>query len=133
MLVYGSKPWPTKRPSHQLISPGSIITGRLARATPEELADPASVPRIRTGQTLRIVGQSIFFVAIFAAYIMVAIIFRKAQRLNKPKQALWWIAATAPFLILRGSYGILSSADWQYSYYLPTNVSSSSKHGIVID
>lgn len=100
-----------------------MITGGLSRATPAELANPGSVPRVQTGQHLRIVGQCIFFVAIFAAFVMVAIIFRKAQRLNKPKEALWWIASTAPFLILRGIYGILSSADWQYSYYLPTNVS----------
>jgi hypothetical protein len=102
---------------------GSMITGGLSRATPSELANPGSVPRVRTGQHLRIIGQCIFFVAIFAAFVMVGIIFRKAQRLNKPKEALWWIASTAPFLILRGMYGILSSADWQYSYYLPTNVS----------
>jgi len=105
------------------LTSGSMITGGLARATPPELANPGSVPRIQTGQHLRIIGQCIFLVAIFAAFIMVAIIFRKAQRLNKPKEALWWIASTAPFLILRGIYGILSSADWQYSYYLPTNVS----------
>lgn len=100
-----------------------MITGGLSRATPEELANPRSISRIKTGQNLRIIGQCIFFVAIFAAYIMVGIIVRKAQRLNKPKEALWWIAATAPFLILRGIYGIISSSDWQYSYYLPTNVS----------
>lgn len=104
-----------------------MITGGLARATPEGLANPGSVSRIKTGQNLRIVGQCIFFVAIFAAYVMVAIIFRKAQRLHKSKQALWWIIATAPFLVLRGIYGILSSADWQYSYYLPTNVGSSTR------
>jgi heme/copper-type cytochrome/quinol oxidase subunit 3 len=100
-----------------------MITGGLSRATPEELANPGSISRVETGQHLRIVGQCIFFVAIFAAYIMVAMIGRKAQKLNKPKEALWWIAATAPFLILRGICGILSSANWQYSYYLPTNVS----------
>jgi hypothetical protein len=102
---------------------GSMITGGLSRATSAELANPGSIPRVQTGQHLRIVGQCIFFVAIFAAFVMVGIIFRKAQRLNKPKEALWWIASTAPFLILRGIYGILSSANWQYSYYLPTNVS----------
>jgi hypothetical protein len=100
-----------------------MITGGLSRATPEELANPGSVTRINTGQTMRIIGQSLFLIAIFAAYIMLAYIIRKAQRLNKPKEALWWIAATAPFLILRGVYGILSASDWQFSYYLATNVS----------
>jgi hypothetical protein len=121
LLIVGSE-YSQRTPLVPLIS-GSMITGGLSRATPAELADPSSIPRVQTGQHLRIVGQCIFFVAIFAAYIMVGIIFRKAQRLNKPKEALWWIASTAPFLILRGIYGILSSADWQYSYYLPTNVS----------
>jgi len=109
---------------------GSMITGGLSRATSAELADPGSIPRVQTGQHLRIVGQCIFFVAIFAAFVMVGIIFRKAQSLNKPKEALWWIASTAPFLILRGIYGILSSADWQYSYYLPTNVSPLHSSGV---
>jgi len=121
LLITGSE-YPYRTSQMSLI-PGSMITGGLSRATPAALANPGSVPRVQTGQHLRIVGQCIFFVAIFAAFVMVAIIFRKAQRLNKPKEALWWIASTAPFLILRGIYGILSSADWQYSYYLPTNVS----------
>jgi len=123
MLVVGSASHPLS--SQHPLTPGSMITGGLSRATPEELANPGSVSRISTGQRLRIIGQCIFFVAIFAAYIMVGIIGRKAQRLKKAKEALWWIAATAPFLILRGIYGILSSADWQFSYYLPTNVSIS--------
>jgi heme/copper-type cytochrome/quinol oxidase subunit 3 len=99
-----------------------MITGGLSRATPEELADPGSITRVKTGQKMRIIGQCLFFAAIFAAYIMLGIIIRKAQRFNKPKEALWWIAATAPFLILRGIYGIVSASDWQFSYYLPTNV-----------
>lgn len=103
--------------------PGSMITGGLSRATTEELSNPASIPRVKTGQNLRIVGQCIFFVAILAAFVLLGWIFRKATRLGKPKEALWWLAATAPFLIIRGAYGIVSSADWQYSYYLPTNVS----------
>lgn len=109
-----------------------MITGGLSRATPEEIQDPASIPRVKTGQNLRIVGQSIFFVAILAAFVLLGWVFRKANRLGKPKEALWWLAATAPFLIIRGAYGIVSSADWQYSYYLPTNVGPSVKRPSVI-
>lgn len=101
-----------------------MVTGGLSRATTEEILNPASIPRVKTGQDLRIAGQCIFFLAIIAAFALLGWIFRKASRLGKPKEGLWWLAATAPFLIIRGAYGIVSSADWQYSYYLPTNVSS---------
>lgn len=100
-----------------------MVTGGLSRATPEELLNPRSISRVKTGQNLRIVGQCLFFAAIIAAYFLVAWVARKAQRVGKPKEALWWLAATSPFLIIRGAYGIVSAADWQYSYYLPTNVS----------
>lgn len=100
------------------------MTGGLSDASPEQLGNPRSITRVRTGQDLRIVGQSLFFAAIIAAYALLAWIMRKAQRLGKNKEALWWLAATAPFLILRGAYGIVSASDWQYSYYLPTNVST---------
>ena len=99
-----------------------MVTGGLAHATSSELFDPASIPRVKTGQSLRIVGQCLLFVAILAAFVLLGGIFRKATRLGKPKEALWWLAATAPFLVIRGAYGIVSASDWQYSYYLPTNV-----------
>jgi hypothetical protein len=105
-----------------------MITGSLSRATSEEILNPASIPRVKTGQDLRIVGQCLFFVAIIAAFILLGWIFQKARRLGKPKEALWWLAATAPFLIIRGAYGIVSASDWQYSYYLPTNVSHDFSH-----
>lgn len=105
-----------------------MVTGGLSDAPSEQLADPRSIPRVKTGQDLRIVGQCLFFAAIVAAFILLAWIARKAHRLGKNKEALWWLAATAPFLILRGAYGIVSAADWQFSYYLPTNVSWSPSH-----
>lgn len=101
---------------------GSMISGGLARATLEELYDPASIPRVKTGQNLRIIGQVLFLCAIIAGYAALVYVIRRAGARGAARQPLWWMAATAPFLLLRGSYGVLSSADWHYSYYLPTNV-----------
>lgn len=78
---------------------------------------------MKLGQTLRIVGQAMFFLAIIAGYAALLYIIRRAGQRGKPREALWWMAATAPFLLLRGAYGVVSAADWQFSYYLPSNVS----------
>jgi hypothetical protein len=64
-----------------------------------------------------------FLVAIVVGYGMLGWIVRKAGRMGKDKKPLWWLVASAPFLLVRGAYGVLSSADWQYSYYIPDNVS----------
>lgn len=100
-----------------------MISGALSKATPQELLNPSSIPKVKTGQNLRIAGQSLFLVAIIVGFGMLGYIVRKAGHLGKDRTALWWLAASAPFLLVRGIYGVLSAADWKYSYYIPDNVS----------
>jgi hypothetical protein len=99
-----------------------MISGGLGNATLEQLQDPAAIPRVHTGQKLRVIGQSLFLVAILVGYALLLVVFRRAGQRAKPREALWCMLATAPFLLLRGAYGVISSADWTFSYYLPTNV-----------
>lgn len=103
--------------------PGALITSGLSGATPGEFLNPSSIPRVNTGQDLRIAGQSIFLAAIVGAYALLGWIYYKADRIDKPMEALWWLVATSPLLIIRGIYGVVSAADWKFSYYLPINVS----------
>lgn len=101
-----------------------MISGGLAHATVEQLlGDPTTIPRVHTGHKLRIIGQALFLAAIFAAYAALLFVVRRAGRKGKYRTPLWWMAASAPFLLLRGAYGVISSADWKFSYYLPSNVS----------
>lgn len=100
---------------------GALITSGLSDATPAEFLDPSSIPRVNTGQDLRIAGASIFLAAIVGVYALLGWIIYKAD--DKPMEALWWLVATSPLLILRAIYGVVSAADWKFSYYLPINVS----------
>jgi hypothetical protein len=102
----------------------SMISTALTQATPEEAKNLPSIPKADTGHKLRIAGQCLFLGAIIVAYVLLYVIYRKAKRLDTPRRPLILLLSTAPFLLVRGAYGLLSSADWAYSYYLPSNVST---------
>lgn len=105
------------------LNTGSFISGGLARASTIELLDPQSIPKVRSGQTLRIIGQCLFLAAILAGYAALVFIIRKAGQRGKAREPLWWMLASSPSLVLRGAFGVVSAADWKFSYYIPSNVS----------
>ncbi len=80
------------------------------------------IPNVKTGQHIRTAGQVLFLATIVSAYIVLGMIMRKAKGLGKDVSVLWWIAATAPFMLARGAFGVFSTASFSWSYYNPANV-----------
>jgi hypothetical protein len=102
---------------------GSYISGGLSNADAAQLSDPGSIRSAKLGQTLRLVGQSLFIAALLIGYLAILLGLKRAGRTGQSKEALWWMLATAPLMTLRSVFGLLSAATWTWSHYLPNNVS----------
>lgn len=72
---------------------------------------------------LRTAGQALFLAATVVCYNLAYITYKKAKRDGADTKLILMILATAPFMLVRGSYGVLSAASFDWSYYNSANVS----------
>ena len=78
---------------------------------------PSDLAKTQRGRSLRIAGSSLFlaFALLVVAALIHTVFVARSRRL--PMKALWLLTLAAPFMVVRGIFGVLQGADGQFSYY----------------
>lgn len=67
-------------------------------------------PNVKKGRILRAIGQALFLFLTMLGIAFVGATLRQAKKKGCNVRPLWFLLATMPFLLVRGIFGVMSSA-----------------------
>ncbi len=108
-------------PNILVVVGGSKITNGLSKLTTQDYVSASSeiignIPQIKSGRLLRSIGQGLFALGILFVYAYLYLVYVRARKAGVDQRILLLLAASAPFMLVRAAFGILSSASFEWSY-----------------